>query len=78
MNVGMALKIAKDLIILLETDGILQTDGTFDQSKLDTLSEDVAFVADVELVLEAHGIHLPGKARQLIQALPGIVLLFGN
>ena len=70
MKLGTGLFIASDVIALLKTRGILLPSGDFDETKLDTLQEDAQFAADVEAILVRYGVHIPGKAHQIIQALP--------
>lgn len=70
MNAGQLLLIARDLITLLVNVGILRVDGTFDQTKLDTLQEDLAFAAAVEAMLAARGLSLPDRVEKIIAILP--------
>ncbi len=70
MTTGQPLQIVKDVIILMETSGIIQPSGDFDETKLDTLQEDAAFAAGVEQILIQHGIAVPGRVDKIIKALP--------
>lgn len=77
MTTGKPFQIAKDVIILMETSGILPPSGEFDETKLDTLQEDAAFAAGVEAILVHHGIAVPGRVDKIIKALPLIGLFVG-
>ena len=77
MNAGQLLLIVRDLIALLVADGVLKPDGTFDQTTLDSLQEDLAFSAAVEQVLVAHGLAIPAKVQQVIDLLPLVAALVG-
>ena len=77
MNAGQLLLIVRDLIALLVAKGVLKPDGTFDQTKLDSLQEDLAFSAAVEKVLVAHGLAIPEKVQQVIDLLPLVAALVG-
>lgn len=70
MNTGQLLLAVQDIIGLLVTNGFLHTDGTFDKTKLDTIQEDVAFVAAIEQVLKARGLPVPDKLDKVIALLP--------
>lgn len=70
MNAGTLLIVVKELIALLLNRGILLPDGSFDQTKLDTIEEDLAFASAVEAILKAHGLNVPAKVEQIIQILP--------
>jgi hypothetical protein len=70
MNLGEGLLLARDVITLLEHNGILLLDGTFDQTKLDSIQEDVEFAASVEGVLKIHGLDVPAKVDRVIALLP--------
>lgn len=70
MEIGTALKILRDVVNEMEVEGILKADGTFDQTKLDTIQEDVAFAAGVEKILEEHGLNIPAKVDKIIQIIP--------
>ena len=69
MNAAQLVLLIRDLITLLETDGILTPTG-FDSTKLDTIAEDVAFAAQVEALLKKHGVLVPGQVDRIIQLLP--------
>jgi hypothetical protein len=70
MNAGQLLMVAQGVIGLLETEGILRPDGTFDSEKLDTAQEDIAFGAKVEAVLKHYGLDVPEKVDKIIALLP--------
>lgn len=70
MNAGTLLKIFKDAISLLESKGVLMADGSFDPTKLDSLSEDLDFAAGVEAILKAHGVDVPEVVDKVMAALP--------
>ena len=76
MNAGQLLQIVRDVITLLETNGILLPDGSFDQTKLDTIQEDVELGLAIEAVLKAHGLVVPEKVDKFIQILPLLAGLF--
>lgn len=70
MKAGILLLIFADVVSLMQTRGIITPEGDFDETKLDTVSEDAAFAAGVEAILVSHGVHIPGKVDQIIKALP--------
>jgi hypothetical protein len=70
MNLGTGLLIQRDVIDLLERKAILLSDGEFDKAKLDTLTENLDLASDIEDLLKARGLNVPGKVDQIIQALP--------
>lgn len=70
MNAGQLLLVVKDVLGLLETGGILLPDGRFDQTKLDTITEDAAFGLAIEGVLKKHGLHVPDRVDKILQILP--------
>ena len=76
MNAGSLLKFVKEFVTLLETKGVLLPDGSFDQTKLDTVKEDVDFGLAVEALLKAHGLPVPEKIDKFIAFLPLIAGLF--
>jgi hypothetical protein len=76
MNAGLPLIIAADLSDVLQTKGILLPDGAFDQTKLDTISEDLDLVAAIEAVLKRHGLVLPAGIDEILQLLPVIAAMF--
>lgn len=73
MNAGNFLKLTRDVIVLLETQGVLTEDGSFDSSKFDTLQEDLAFAAALEAVLKTHGLDVPDRVERIIKLLPLLV-----
>lgn len=76
MTAGQLLQIVKDVIVLFETKGVLKADGTFDNTLLDTLQEDVAFGVAVEGILKKHGLVVPDKVDKFVQLLPLLSSLF--
>ena len=74
MTTGKPLQIAKDVIELMETSGIIQPSGDFDETKLDTLGENASFIAGIEGILIHHGVAVPGKIDKIIKALPMLAL----
>jgi len=70
MNLGTGLIIFADVIALLQKEGVLLLDGTFDSTKLDTIQEDVTFGAEVENLLKSHGLNVPEKIDKIIAILP--------
>jgi hypothetical protein len=74
MTTGMPLLIAKDIIGQMEASGVLLPNGDFDDTKLDTLAENAAFIASVELILIQRGVPVPGTIDKIIRALPMIGL----
>jgi len=76
MNAGQLLKFVKEFVILLETKGVLLPDGSLDQTKLDTIKEDVDFGLAVEALLKTHGLVVPEKVDKFIALLPVLAGLF--
>jgi len=70
MNAGQLLQVVRDVVTLLESQGILLPDGSFDKTKLDTIEEDIAFAIALEGVLKVHGLVVPEKIDKIIQILP--------
>jgi hypothetical protein len=70
MNAGTFVFIGRDLVDLLERKGVLLADGELDKTKLDTLTENLDLASDIEDLLKARGLNVPGKVDQIIQALP--------
>lgn len=70
MNAGALLLTVRDVINLLEGKGILLPDGTFDQTKVDTLKEDLDLAASVAAILKARGVELPERVDTLLKLLP--------
>lgn len=75
MNAGTLLKIFRDVVVLLEVKGVISPDGSFDTSKLDTLQEDLDFVAAVEALLKSHGLDVPNRVDKIIQLIPLLISL---
>lgn len=73
MNAGQLLQVVKDLVVLLEAQGILLPDGTFDQTKVDTIEENIDFAILVQKLLETHGVVLPDRVNKIIQIIPLLV-----
>jgi hypothetical protein len=73
LAVGQALIITRDVVNALLSAGVLTEEGTFNGD----LAQEVAAIAAVEKVLVKHGVDIPAKADEIIQALPGILGLFG-
>ena len=70
MNFGTGLFIQSDIVTLLKQKKILLADGSFDATTLDTLTEDLELASDIEGVLKAHGVNVPGRVDQVIRLLP--------
>lgn len=70
MNAGVLVFTVRDITNLLEQKGILLPDGTFDQTKLDTLKEDLDLAASVAAILKARGVDLPERVDTLLKLLP--------
>jgi hypothetical protein len=70
MNAGTLLHVTRDLINLFDASGILRPDGTLDQTKLDTISEDLTLARAIEGVLKDHGLHIPARVDAIIGILP--------
>lgn len=77
MNAGQLLLVVTDLIALFVAGRLLLPDGTFDQTKLDTIQEDLVFAEQVEHVLVTHGLHVPEKVAKVIALLPLVATLVG-
>lgn len=77
MNAGTLVLIGRDGVDLLQRKGILLADGTVNESKLDTLQEDLELATGVEDILKAHGVNVPGRVDQVIRLLPVIVSILG-
>lgn len=70
MNAGIPQLIVKDVTLLMERTGFLLPDGTYDQTKLDTWEENLAFVAGLQAIGQTYGLTFPPKVGQVIQLLP--------
>jgi hypothetical protein len=70
MKPGLTLIIAKRIILLLEQQSILLPDGSFDDTKLDTIEEDVTFAAGIEQILKDAGLDVPDRVDKIVKALP--------
>lgn len=75
MNAGQLLLVTKDIIALLEERGILLTSGAFDEAKLDTVQEDVAFAQAIEVVLAKHGVNVPHRVDAILQIIPLLAMV---
>lgn len=75
MNAGTLLKIAKDVIALMESQGLLLPDGSFDSAKFNSLTEDLSFAAGVEIILKNHGVDVPQIVDKVMAALPLLVAI---
>lgn len=73
MNAGTLLLVVKDLTAIFVNKGILRTDGSFDQQKLDTIQEDLDLAASIEALLKFYGVAVPDKVDRIIQMVPLIV-----
>ena len=76
MNAGQLLLFQSDVVTLVRTTGILRPDGTFDQTKLDSVQEDIAFGIAVEKLLAPYGVTAPEKVQRFIDLLPMIASFF--
>jgi hypothetical protein len=77
MNAGTLAHVGRDLVNLLDVAGILRPDGTFDQSKLDTIAEDLILARQIEGVLKDHGLLVPDRVDRIIGILPLVAALVG-
>ena len=75
MNAGILLKIVRDVVNALETDGFLKEDGTFVFP--DGVQPDVHLAGQVEALLKAHGVTVPVEVDRIIAAIPLILMLSG-
>lgn len=76
MNAGQYLMFQTDVVTLMRTSAILRPDGTFDATKLDSASEDIAFGLAVEKLLAPYGVTAPEKVQRFIDLLPMIASFF--
>lgn len=70
MKAGVLLRIIRDIINLLDAQGVILADGSFDTATLSTITEDVAFGVKVEGVLKKNGVDIPDKVDKIIALLP--------
>jgi hypothetical protein len=70
MSVGTGLIVAKEVVLFLEAKGILLPSGEFDDTKLDTIQEDIEFAVGIETILKKHGLAIPERIDKIIQLLP--------
>lgn len=75
MNAGTLLLIAGDVIALLAKRKVLLPDGRFDSTLLDTLQEDLEFIADIESILFSYGLNVPEKLGAVLKLLPAVAAL---
>ena len=76
MQAGTLLLIIAEVIQLLQAQGFIATDGTFDDQKFNDVASDLALVGGVEAILKKHGVAVPGKVDEILQLLPLIARLF--
>ena len=74
MSFGTALAILKELIVFLQTNGLLLPDGTF---KAMTPDDYAGLAAGVESILKTHGVAVPAELDKIVEALPSLLKLLG-
>lgn len=67
MNVGILLKVIKEVTMKLEAMGILTADGTFTGLTVEQDSELAAFAVSE---LTGHGVTIPNEVTRIVQLLP--------
>lgn len=76
MQAGTLLLIVHDVVEVLAAEGIITSTGDFDQTKFDSLQNDLTFASAIEGVLKKHGVPVSGKVDAIIALLPSIAKLF--
>lgn len=75
MEAGTLLLIAKDIIALAETEGIIRADGVIIGPR--TPAQDLRLAAGVETILKNHGVDIPEKVDAAIKMLPLVLNFLG-
>ena len=69
MKAHTLLIIVSDVIEMLKSKGILTANG-FDQTKVDSIAEDVEVGQAVVIILEKHGANVPDKVERVLAIIP--------
>lgn len=75
MNFGTGILFFSDFVDMLKVTGVLLPDGTFDESKVDVLAEQLEFVNKTTVLLAKYGLNVPANVATIIDALPLIAKL---
>jgi hypothetical protein len=70
MNAGTILKIFADVIAVLQADGYINADGSFNDAKFNDIGADLKLIGDVETILKKYGVVVPVKIDKIFQILP--------
>lgn len=75
MKAGVLLKIVRDIVTLLETEGILTATDDFNPPDL---NEDLKLASAIESILKNRGITLPAEVDKVMNSLPLVFQLVKN